>query len=303
MAINPPGLKKFINTEDSARLDTAAAILSGETRSLVESLLEKGLIRLNGKPAKKSAKLKKGDVIEIDFQEEPIPDLSPQNIPFGIIIDKPEYALIDKPAGLTVHPAPGHFDNTLVNALLYAFSIKDEDNGFRPGIVHRIDKDTSGLLVIAKNAAMRMKLSKLFAGRLVEKKYTAVCQGTPKWIEKQVDEPIGRDKRDRKKMAVTADGRNALSRFKVIEVYKNAFLAEVSIFTGRTHQIRVHASHLKHPLVGDVLYGGKPVGDFSRQALHSSFISFIDPDTGETIAAHSEIPADMRELIEKLKGM
>lgn len=303
MAINPPGIKIFINNEDGIRLDAAAASLSGETRSLIESLLEGGFILLNQKTAKKATKLKKGDTVQIHFQEEPMPDMQPQNIPFGIILDKPEYAIIDKPAGLTVHPAPGHFDNTLVNALLYAFSIQDEDNGFRPGIVHRIDKDTSGLLVIAKNAAMRMKLSKLFASRLVEKKYTAICQGIPYWTRQEVDEPIGRDRRDRKKMAVTEDGRNAHSQFNVLEVYKNSFLAEVSILTGRTHQIRVHASFLKHPLVGDILYGGKPVGDFARQALHSSFISFTDPDTGEIVSASSEIPRDMKILTEILKNM
>lgn len=295
-------VKIFINNSDGVRIDVAAATLSGETRNLISNLLEGGFVFLNGAVPKKSVKLKKGDVIRIEFQEEKLPTLTPQNIPFDIIIDKENYAVINKPAGLTVHPAPGHADDTLVNGLLYAFSIEDEDNGFRPGIVHRLDKDTSGLLVIAKNAATRSKLSKLFSQRLVEKKYLALCHGTPTWAEKKVDMPIGRDKRNRKKMAVCQEGRSAISIFKVIEQYKSAFLAEVSILTGRTHQIRVHASFLKHPLVGDTVYGGRIIDGFSRQALHSTFLAFDDPNTGEKITATSKLPDDMEKLITKLKS-
>lgn len=291
-------VKFFTNEEDGLRLDAAASALSGETRSLISSLLEKGMVKLNGKTAKKSAKLKKGDIIEIEFPEEECPGLIPQEVPFSVIKDATEYAIIDKPAGITVHPAPGHRDNTLVNGLLHKFSIDDGDNGFRPGIVHRLDKDTSGLLVIGKNAKARMKLAKLFSERLVTKKYLALCHGEPRWLEKTLDMPIARDKRNRKKMAVSEDGRKALSSFKVIEKYRSAFLAEVSIFTGRTHQIRVHASFLKHPLVGDILYGGRTVNGFSRQALHSAHISFEDPFGGGMVSASSEPPQDMEELIE-----
>ncbi len=284
------------------RADACGARLTGATRSAISALIGEGLFFVNGRVPKKSDKVKAGDIIEARFPPEKTPDLTPRDIPFGLVLDRPSYAVIDKPAGLTVHPAPGHYDDTLVNALLFAFNIDDGENGFRPGIVHRLDKDTSGLLVIAKNSASRAKLSKLFGDRLVEKKYLAVCRGVPKFEEKRVEAPLGRDPRNRKRMAVRPDGRNAVSVFKVLELYKGAFLAEVSILTGRTHQIRVHAAYMGHPLVGDALYGGKGLFGFERQALHSHKIGFDDPDTGERISASSQLPRDMLNLIDKIKN-
>ena len=292
--------KIFTNLVGGVRLDAAASALSGEARNLIATLCDDGFVWLNGKQTKKSAKVKVGDIIEIEFQEEKLPDLTPKNIPFEIIIDKKDYAVINKPAGLTVHPAPGNFSDTLVNGLLYAFSIQDEDNGFRPGIVHRLDKNTSGLLVIAKNAKTRTLLSKLFSDRLVVKKYLALCHGNPMWAEKLVEAPIARDKRNRQRMVVNANGKHAASLFKVIEKYQKAFLAEITIFTGRTHQIRVHAAFLKHPLIGDNLYGGRPIGGFNRQGLHSAYLSFQDPVTGEIVTASSPMPQDMQNLVEML---
>lgn len=295
--------EKFYTADiDNERLDLTASRLSGESRSLISSLFDKELIKLNGKPAKKSIKVKSGDKISIIFPPEELPDLTPKNIPFEILLDKENYAVINKPAGLTVHPAPGNYSDTLVNALLYTFTIEDNDNDFRPGIVHRLDKDTSGIMIIAKNAKYRMKLSELFSNRRIVKKYTAVCSGLPSFIEKKVTAPIGRDKYNRQRMAVTDSGRFAESLFTVKEKYKKSFLAEVEIFTGRTHQIRVHASYIKHPLVGDSLYGGKVLFGFSRQALHSSYLEFPDPDTNEIIKISSQLPKDMVELIDNLKG-
>lgn len=293
--------KSFIADIDGERADTAAARLSGSSRSLISSLFEKGYVLINGNAAKKSVKLKAGDNLSISFPPEEMPDLTPKNIPFEILLDKEGYAVINKPAGLTVHPAPGNFSDTLVNALLWTFSIQDEDNGFRPGIVHRLDKDTSGVMIIAKNADYRAKLSELFSSRKIKKKYYAICSGAPDFTEKLIDAPIGRNKHNRQKMSVREDGKKAVSRFTVKERYKNAFLAEVEIFTGRTHQIRVHAASIGHPLVGDTLYGGKKLFGFSRQALHSAYLSFEDP-SGEFIDISLQMPDDMVALADNLKG-
>ena len=294
-----------IYTADTSgeRADVCGARLTGAARTAISELISMGLFFVNGRVPKKSDKIKAGDVIEVHFLPEKTPDLTPKNIPFDIVIDMPSYAVIDKPAGLTVHPAPGHYDDTLVNALLFAFNIDDSENGVRPGIVHRLDKDTSGLLVVAKNATARGKLSRLFGDRLIEKKYLAICKGSPKFDEKRVEAPLGRDTVNRKRMAVRASGgKEAISVFRVLERYNGAFLAEVSIYTGRTHQIRVHAAYIGHPLIGDVLYGGKGLFGFERQALHSHKIAFNDPDTGERISASSNLPQDMLKLIGVIKN-
>ena len=293
--------KEFIVDVNGERADIAASRLSGETRSLILSLFDKNLVLVNGKIVKKSTKLKIGDKLHLTIPPEELPDLTPKNIEFEILLDKENYAIINKPAGLTVHPAPGNYSDTLVNALLYTFTIEDEDNDFRPGIVHRLDKDTSGVMIIAKNAKYRMILSELFSKRQIVKKYTAICQGNPTFIEKTIELPIGRDKYNRQKMKVIDNGKYAKSHFKVIEKFSNAFLTEVEIFTGRTHQIRVHASNMGHPLVGDVLYGGKVINDFNRQALHSSYIEFTDPDTLSLIQISSELPKDMTDLLNFLR--
>ncbi len=292
--------KEYINNTDNERADSCCSRLAEKSRSYILSLFEKNLIKVNGKTAKKSAKLKAGDKINIIFPDEELPDLTPVNIPFDIIYDNKNYAVINKPAGLTCHPAPGNYSHTLVNALLYTFTIEDDDNDFRPGIVHRLDKDTSGIMIIAKNTEYRMKLSQLFLERNIVKKYYAICHGVPKFMEKRVESPIGRDKYNRQKMAVREDGKMAVSHFKIIEKYKRSFLTEVTIFTGRTHQIRVHAAALGHPLVGDALYGGKELYGFNRQALHSSYLKFHDPDTNNEIILTLQLPPDMIALQERL---
>lgn len=283
------------------RVDICGARLSGASRSVISSLIDNGFFFVNNKIPKKSDKVKVGDIIEIRFQPEKLPDLTPKEIDFKIILNRENFAIIDKPAFLTVHPAPGHYDDTLVNGLLYAFNIKDEDNGFRPGIVHRLDKDTSGLLIIAKNSEARSKLSSLFSERKITKKYLAICKNEPNFIEKTVNAPIGRDKFNRKKMSINEKGKEAISIFRVKEVFKKSFLAEVEILTGRTHQIRVHASHINHPLIGDELYSGKDNFDFNRQALHSHYLEFIEPFNNELIKVTSNLPDDMEKLIEKIK--
>lgn len=299
------GIEKVIDIHaesDGGRLDAYIADNSDISRSFAEKLVTEGFVRVNGEPKLKKYKVRKNDSIHIEVPKEDVPDLTPVKMDITIIYDSPEFAVIDKPAGITVHPAPGHAEDTIVNAMLAEFEITDE-NDLRPGIVHRLDKDTSGLMIVAKNREAREKLSKVFADRKVDKRYLAVCWGKPKKDRFIIEEPIGRHKKDRKKMCVCEDGRYAKSEITVLKRNDDSFLAEVKIYTGRTHQIRVHMSHAGFPLAGDEVYGNRqslklPIG---RQALHSWKLSFVNPFTNETEAFETSLPEDMRELIKRLK--
>lgn len=288
--------------ESGGRLDAFVAENSDITRSFAEKLASEGLVAVNGEPKPKKYKVKAGDEVCVQVPREDIPDLTPVKMDIPIIYDCEEFAVIDKPAGITVHPAPGNAENTIVNAMLAEFDISDE-NDLRPGIVHRLDKDTSGLLLVAKNRDAREKLSKMFADREVDKRYLAVCWGNPKEDRFIVEEPIGRHRKDRKKMCVREDGKFAKSEVCVLKKENSVFVAEVKIYTGRTHQIRVHMSHAGYPIAGDEVYGNRlslkmPI---ARQALHSWKLTFVNPFTNETAAFESEVPPDMRELIKRLK--
>ena len=288
--------------EDAGRLDAFIADNSDITRSFAEKLITEGLARVNGDVKPKKYKVKKNDAVVVEVPKEEVPDLTPVKMDIPIISDTPYYAVIDKPAGITVHPAPGHTDDTVVNAMLAEFDITDE-NDLRPGIVHRLDKDTSGLMLVAKNREARERLSRVFADREIDKRYLAVCAGKPKIKHFMIEKPIGRHQKDRKKMCVREDGRFAKSEVTVLKQAEGCFLAEVRIYTGRTHQIRVHMADAGYPLAGDEVYGSRqslamPIG---RQALHSWRLSFTDPFTNETAAFECDLPSDMRELIKRLK--
>ncbi|MDR2870816.1 MAG: RluA family pseudouridine synthase [Deferribacteraceae bacterium] len=283
----------------ASRTDNFLSMQTGKSRSQIAALIDAGLVLVNGKPARKAATVKLGDVFELSILPEPIPDISPREMPLDIIYNGKRYAIINKPAGIAVHPAPGHYDDSLVNGLLHAFQIEDNEAGFRPGIVHRLDKDTSGLLIIAKDRDAREIFSKLFQDRQIEKYYMAIAGGTPTFKETIIEAAIARDKKHRQRMAVSEDGRAAKTKVHVEKILKNAFLADIQLFTGRTHQIRVHMKHIKHPLAGDTLYGGKI--DFPRQALHAYKLCFIDPFTEEKVEYSAALPKDMEELIERLK--
>ncbi len=228
-------------------------------------------------------------------------DLTPKEIPLDVIYDSKWYAVINKPSGLVVHPAPGNNSDTLVNGLLAKFNI-DDDEMVRPGIVHRLDKDTSGLLIVAKNRDVRQKISELFQQREVKKIYIAVCLGNPSKDFYHVDNNIGRSHIDRKKMSVVSEGgKRAISDVKVLSKGKELFLASVRIYTGRTHQIRVHMAHLGYPIVGDSLYGGNNVMKFGidRQALHAYYISFFDPFLNRNVSFTAPLPSDICDIIIK----
>jgi 23S rRNA pseudouridine1911/1915/1917 synthase len=291
---------EFVNDLNLARADAALAEKLKISRSYAASLIEGGHILVDGKAVKKAGRIGAGALISVDFPEEEMPDITPKDIPFDIIIDKPGYAIINKPSGISVHPGPGHLSDTLVNGLLFKLSIEDADAGIRPGIVHRLDKDTSGLMIITKNRDAREIFGKLFAERKIDKYYLCLAHGKAEQKEFIIDAPIGRDRIHRKRMGIYADGRPSRSEVKVLREYPKGFLAEVKLCTGRTHQIRVHFKHIKHPLMGDTLYGGK-TDMIPRQALHSYRIAFTDPFSGESVDVTSDPPLDMKALLYKLE--
>ncbi|MCD8552580.1 RluA family pseudouridine synthase [Seleniivibrio sp.] len=289
-------------SESSVRLDAYISANSEISRSHAEKLIEQGSVTVNGAVREKKYKVRVGDNIIVVIPPEKMPDMTPVEMNLTVVYECDNYAVIDKPAGVTVHPAHGTDADTLVNGLLYMFDIQD-DNDVRPGIVHRLDKDTSGLLLVAKNRNAREKLSKMFADRTVDKKYLAVCAGNPKTEKFTAEFPIARSKKDRKKMAVDENGKYAKSEITVLKLLKGAFLAEVKIYTGRTHQIRVHMSHMGFPLAGDSVYGNKisAAMPIKRQALHSWHLSFIDPFDNTQKSFLSPLPTDIEELVKRLK--
>lgn len=290
---------KFVADEENRRIDQYLYQKLGYSRSYFKHLIERGFVLINGKKCKPSSKILPGASCHVIIPDESI-DLSPKEIAFGIIEDNEHYVVIDKPAGLVVHPAPGNKTDTLVNGILYRFVINDE-NSFRPGIVHRLDKDTSGVMVIAKNRDARQKLAEIFSNREVIKEYLAVCAGNPNKNEYVVENYIGRSPKNRQKMAVMDHGKFASSHIVILDRGKDIFLCRVRIYTGRTHQIRVHMSFLGFPIIGDELYGGAKVMKYGikRQALHSYRLSFKDPFTGENKVFESELPDDILQLITK----
>ncbi|WP_050742525.1 RluA family pseudouridine synthase [Deferribacter desulfuricans] len=283
------------------RIDTYLSEVIGKSRSFCSKIIKKGLVLVNNKTVKPSYNVNLGDEILVKIPQEEKLDLKPANIPLNIIYENQYYLIINKPAGLCVHPAPGNFDNTLVNALLYHFQIND-DNDVRPGIVHRLDKDTSGLILVAKNRDVREKMSEMFKEREVDKKYLAICYGNPKWDEILVENSIGRHPVDRKKMAVVENGRYAKTKITVLKRYDNIFLADVKIYTGRTHQIRVHCSYLGCPIIGDKVYGNKLSNKirFERQALHAYYLAFDCPFTKEKKIFEIDMSEDMKAFLGSL---
>jgi 23S rRNA pseudouridine1911/1915/1917 synthase len=270
------------------------------SRTRAQKLIEDGNIRVNGQAAKSSLKLQSGDNIDITIPS-PLPSpLTPESIPLNILYEDNDLMVIDKPAGLTVHPAPGHYEHTLVNAILA--HIPDLEGGeiHRPGIVHRLDKDTSGLIIVAKNETAHMKLADQFKSRTVTKTYLALVQGHLSPEEGIIEASIGRHPRDRKRMAVTFHGREARTEYKVVRYVDNFTLLEMRPRTGRTHQIRVHLAAIGFPVVGDATYGSK--SEFlSRQFLHAHKLAFILPSGGKSVEFQSDLPPDLVKALEAIE--
>ena len=267
------------------------------SRSYIQRLITGNNVLLNDKPTKSHHILHEGDRIDIELPEPEGINILPEDIPLDIVFEDEYIIVVNKPAGIVVHPAPGHYSGTLVNALLYHCSNPPLPKGvFRPGIVHRIDKDTSGLLVVAKDEGILRILAKQFKKRTIKRKYIALAKGVIQLDEGDIKLPIGRDKRNRQKMAVTYTlGKEAITHYKVLKRFKDWTMVELTLGTGRTHQIRVHMAYIGHPLLGDSRYGG--AGGTGRQALHARTLGFYHPVTQEYMEFSSPIPRDIEEFI------
>ncbi len=266
----------------------------GLTRSAVQKLLERGLITVNGKPAAKNAKLKNGDVVEMILPEPQEIAARPENIPLDIVYEDSDLLVVNKPKGMVVHPAPGHTDGTLVNALLAhcGDSLSGINGELRPGIVHRIDKDTSGLLIVAKNDLAHRGLAEQIQVHSFTREYQAVVYGTFKQDSGTVNAPIGRDPNDRKRMTVTNQhARHAVTHYQVKTRYQGFTHLVLRLETGRTHQIRVHMAHLGHPVAGDPVYGPKKIiTRLEGQCLHAGKIGFVHPRSGAYLEFEAPLP-------------
>lgn len=293
---------------DNKRLDKFISEMEEDlSRTTIQRLIEEEKVLVNEQKVKTSYKPISGDKIRIIVEQRPKLELKAQKIPVQIMYEDKDIVVVNKPKGMVVHPANGNYDGTLVNALLGMYedksewSFSEDEENFRPGIVHRLDKDTSGLLIVAKNDVALMKMSKEIQERKVTKKYIALVKGNVPDDEATIDLPIARSTKDRKKMAVDEKGKNAVTYFKVLKRYDRYTLLELKIATGRTHQIRVHMSYIGHPVVGDEVYSnGKNEFEVKGQMLHAWKLEFIHPITGKKINLEAPVPDYFKEILKKL---
>ena len=295
----------LIAETEASRIDAYLAANTDLTRSKIQKLIKDGAVVLNGKACKASSAVCAGDSIRILVPEtdgDRLPE--PENITLDVVYEDDDLAVINKPKGMVVHPAPGNPSGTLVNALLYRFQTLSGAGGeIRPGIVHRIDRMTSGLLVVAKNDFAHEALARQFAEHTAHREYLCLVHGNLKEDSGTVDAPIGRHKTDRKRMAVTEDGRRAVTHWHVLERFGTETLLDVRLETGRTHQIRVHMAYIKHPILGDEVYGSPaPKLGLNGQALHGYRLTFSHPRTGETMSFTAPLPDDFITAIVRLGG-
>ena len=320
-----PSILSAETIDKGKRLDAfLAGRIEGWSRSRLQKLIENGDVLVNGKEAKASYKLREGDEIDVDLTEEPVARFEPEDIPLDIVFEDEFLAVINKPAGMVVHPGAGVRSGTLANAIAHHFKFNipdsklsesgtwDPGSGIRVGIVHRLDKDTSGLILVAKDEQTHETLAEQFRDRTVQKKYVALVHGNIAENSGKIERPIARDRWHRTKMTVAANGRHALSLWKVRERFEKFTLLEVDIKTGRTHQIRVHLASIKHPVVGDATYNEgrdntianaevrKAIEKLNRFFLHSQRLTFTHPNTGERLTFTSELPTELAQLLKLL---
>lgn len=284
------------------RLDKAVAELTDLSRSLANEQIKDGLILVNGQAKKAKYAVKEGDVISYELPESEVVEYVAEDIPLEIVYQDEDVAVVNKPQGMVVHPSAGHTSGTLVNALMYHIKDLSGINGvLRPGIVHRIDKDTSGLLMIAKNDQAHVALADELKAKKSLRKYWAIVHGNLPNDRGVIEAPIGRSEKDRKKQAVTAKGKPALTRFQVLERFGDFSLVELQLETGRTHQIRVHMAYIGHPVAGDEVYGPRKTLKGHGQFLHARTLGFTHPRTGEVLEFTAEAPVIFQETLEKLR--
>ena len=277
------------------------------TRAAAQKLLEDGLVQLNGKPGRKNDKLKLGDTVDFSIPEPKAVDITPTEMQLDIAYEDEDVVVINKPKGLVVHPAAGHQEDTLVNGLLYAMggALSGINGELRPGIVHRIDKDTSGLLAVAKNDYAHTFLASQLKDHSMHRVYEAIVCGSFREDSGTVCAPIGRHPTDRKKMCVTArNSKEAVTHWEVVERFRGYTWVRCRLETGRTHQIRVHMAHIGHPLLGDTVYGHKkPELGQSSQCLHAGTLCFRHPQDGRLVVVHAPLPEYFEEVVDKLRRM
>lgn len=287
------------------RLDAFLSADGALTRSQAARLIAEGRVRVNGKPATKSARLSGGETVTVDVPQLRETALPAQDIPLDVVYEDDDVIVVNKPTGLVVHPAPGHPDGTLVNALLHhcGDSLSGIGGEKRPGIVHRIDRDTSGLIIAAKNDAAHLALSAQLKDHSLSRTYECLVTGNMKQDSGTVDAPIGRSSADRKKMAVVPTGRRAVTHWEVVARYPGVTHLRCRLETGRTHQIRVHMAYIGHPILGDTVYGAKkPVPGLTGQCLHATGLRFVHPRTGEPVELHCPLPPEFTAMLQKLQS-
>lgn len=290
--------------DEGTRLDVfISRKLKELSRSHIQKLIEDESVKVEGKTGKASLKLKLNQIVEIEIPEPKGLDVAAQDIPIEILYEDGDIAVVNKPKGMVVHPACGNRSGTLVNALLFKCEKLSGINGvIRPGIVHRIDKDTSGILVIAKNDNAHIRLSSQFKEHSMKRRYTALVYGNIKGERGMIDAPIGRHKTDRKKFAVVdSGGKRAVTHFNVVKRYNGFTLIKAELETGRTHQIRVHMAYLGHPLVGDKVYGPKKEKlNVNGQMLHAELLGFVHPSTGKYMEFKTPLPEEFKDILKKI---
>ena len=295
-----------VNPEDTGtRLDAwLAGQLPDVTRSAAARLCEEGRVTLAGKPLAKNYRLTGGETVAVTLPDPAPVDVAPQDIPLDVVYEDGDVIVVNKPKGLVVHPAPGHPDGTLVNALLHhcGDSLSGIGGELRPGIVHRIDRDTSGLIIAAKNDFAHQKLAAQLQDHTLARTYECIVTGNLREDAGTVDAPIGRCPTDRKKMAVVSGGRRAVTHWEVLERFGGFTYVRCRLETGRTHQIRVHMAHMGHPILGDTVYGAKkPVPGLQGQCLHAVGLQFVHPRTGEMVCLSCPLPEEFVRQLDKLR--
>lgn len=294
-------------TENQAgeRIDRFLADSQDLTRSFLQKILKEGEVIVNGKSVKANYKLRKGDRIEFEIPEAVEPDIVAEDIPLSILYEDADVLVVDKPKGMVVHPAAGHYSRTLVNAVMYHCKGKLSGiNGvLRPGIVHRIDRDTTGSIIICKNDMAHNEIARQLKEHSINRRYRAIVTGVLKDEEGTIEGAIGRDKKDRKKMAITADGKPAVTHYRVLQRFKHYTYVECVLETGRTHQIRVHMASIGHPLLGDEVYGRRSDKyKCEGQCLHAMTLGFHHPRTGEYIEVNAPLPPYFEHLLAVLES-